>query len=92
MLASSITCHMIGRIILGLAMIGVGFIFVWKTEIPFRLIGYIPTAERIFMGGSRFFYKLLGLLIIFIGALVVAGLQDDFIAVTLGSLLTGGRK
>jgi hypothetical protein len=68
-------------------MIGVGFTMVWKTDFYYNLIGYIDFAERYFSGGSRVFYKLVGVIMIFIGALVVANLQNSFIEGTLGRLL-----
>ncbi|PIR94653.1 hypothetical protein COT97_00130 [Candidatus Falkowbacteria bacterium CG10_big_fil_rev_8_21_14_0_10_39_11] len=78
---------MIGRVMLGLIFIGVGFVCVWKTDIPFGLIGYIDFAERWLMGGSRVFYKAVGLFLVFLGALIVANLQQKFLDATLGSLL-----
>ena len=78
---------MLGRIILGLIFIGIGFFFVWKTDIPYGLIGYIDFAERFFRGGSRTFYKLVGILFIFLGALLIVNLQGRFLEATLGRLL-----
>ncbi|HCC22768.1 TPA: hypothetical protein DF272_01160 [Candidatus Falkowbacteria bacterium] len=77
---------MLGRIFLGLIFLGVGFVCVWKTDIPYNLIGYINFAERWF-GGSRVFYKALGLFLIFMGALLIANLQQRFLEATLGNLL-----
>ena len=69
---------MIGRIIIGAIIATIGFFFVWKTDIPFRLIGYVNFAEKYFSGGSRYFYKLLGILFLFIGILFMTGLQKAF--------------
>jgi hypothetical protein len=80
---------MIARIIIGIIFIGVGFVFVWKTDIPYRLIGYVPFAERVFMGGSRMFYKLLGILLVVLGAIIIAGLQTSVLDATIGRLFLG---
>lgn len=77
---------MIGRIIIGIIMLGVGFLFVWKTDIPMGLIGQLQLG-RFFSGGSRFLYKLIGIIIIFIGVLAITNLHNEFIAATLGSFL-----
>ncbi|OGF30032.1 hypothetical protein A2533_01490 [Candidatus Falkowbacteria bacterium RIFOXYD2_FULL_35_9] len=68
-------------------MVVVGFFFSWKTQWPMNMIGYVAFAERWFMGGSRTFYKLLGIILIFIGIIVITNLQDRFIAATLGNIL-----
>lgn len=74
------------RIIIGIIMIVLGFSVVWKTDFFFNLIGPIPFAEKVFFGGSRSFYKLAGLLIVILGALVVANLQGGLIEGTIGRL------
>jgi uncharacterized membrane protein YuzA (DUF378 family) len=71
-------------------MIGVGFVFVWKTDKVYNLLGYVPFAERYLSGGSRFFYKLVGLAAIFVGAMVVANLQWDFVGALFGKAIPGG--
>jgi hypothetical protein len=78
---------MIARILLGAVVIGVGFVCVWKTEIPYSMIGPIEFAERNFSGGSRLFYKLMGIFIIFIGALILTGQENGFLDATLGKIL-----
>ena len=70
------------RILLGLAVMVVGFLIVWKTGVIYEWFGTVDWAERkLGGGGSRLFYKLLGVGTVFIGI---------FIAVDLiGSILGG---
>ncbi len=78
----------IGRIIGGLVLVGIGFLFVWKSEALLQNIGAIAWAEDKLgsMGGTRMFYKLLGLVIIFIGFMVMTGLFGGFVLGTVGRL------
>jgi len=73
------------RIIAGLVIVGIGFIFIWKTEAFLRSIGRIDWAERK-LGGTRNFYKLLGIIVIFIGLLTMTGMIGGFIQGTIGRL------
>ncbi len=79
---------MIGRIIIGLLILGAGFICVWRTQWAIDLIGPIEFAEKTFTSGSWTFYKIVGVLVVILGAIVVAGLQDDLLNATLGSWLS----
>ncbi|TAL50624.1 hypothetical protein EPN81_02385 [Patescibacteria group bacterium] len=70
------------RIPLGLAVMVVGFLMVQKTDVVLSWFGRIPFAEEKFgSGGSRFFYKLLGIattfLGIFIATNVISGILED---------------
>lgn len=76
-----------GRIILGLIIIAVGFIFVWRPKIPLDFIGRSALGEKLLIGGSYSFYKFVGIVIIFVGILVTVGLQDNLIEFLLGGLL-----
>ncbi|MBI5793737.1 hypothetical protein HZA87_01445 [Candidatus Uhrbacteria bacterium] len=71
------------RVPLGLIIMVIGFLIVWKTEKFFTWFGEIPFAEKTFgAGGSRFFYKLIGVLVAFIGIFVATNIISDI----LGSL------
>ncbi|MEK9129858.1 MAG: hypothetical protein AAB526_00425 [Patescibacteria group bacterium] len=63
-------------IIIGLLIIIAGFFLVIKTEWFIRIVGINYWAERWFgtEGGTRMFYKLLGILFCFIGFLTMTGL------------------
>jgi hypothetical protein len=76
------------RIPLGLLIMVIGFLIVKKTTVVMSWFGRIPFAEDKFgTGGSYFFYKLLGTLIVFIGIFVatnvISGILED-----LAGLLT----
>ncbi|MBI4437537.1 hypothetical protein HY631_01150 [Candidatus Uhrbacteria bacterium] len=68
------------RIPLGLIIMVVGFLIVKKTEVFFSWFGEIPFAEKTFgTGGSRFFYKLIGVLVVFIGIAVATNVISDIL-------------
>jgi len=73
------------RTIGGLILVGVGVLFVWKTEWFMRNIGRIEWAEAK-LGDTRIFYKLIGLAIVFIGLMTVTGMLGGFIMGTVGRL------
>lgn len=69
------------RIPLGLAIMVIGFLIVLKTEKVFTWFGEIPFAEAKFgAGGSRFFYKLIGVLVTFIGIFVATNVISDILS------------
>lgn len=78
------------RILGGLALAGIGFLFVWKTEWLMQNIGTIEWAEEKLAtsGGTRTFYKLLGIIIIFVGLMMMSGLLGGLILGTVGRLFT----
>jgi hypothetical protein len=79
---------LIGRIIGGLVLAGIGFLFVWKSEALLQNVGSIAWAEDKLgsMGGTRMFYKLFGLLIIFFGFMTMTGMFGGFVMGTVGRL------
>ncbi len=81
------------RIVVGLILIVLGFLMVWKTEPLVRFTGYNSWAEAKMgtMGGTRMLYKLIGILLIFFGMLAVFNLYNSFLSATIGTLLGGGR-
>jgi len=70
---------MIGRIIFGIILCIIGFICVKKPEWPLDLIGFSGFAEKFMMGGSRFFYQVIGIIIIFVGFLAITNLHGQVI-------------
>lgn len=82
-----------GHILLGIIFCVVGVLITLKSEWIFREFGRTEFAERYlsFEGGSRFFYKLIGIAIIFVGFLIIGGIHFsilNWIAKTLfGGLL-----
>ena len=77
------------KFIFGLILIAIGFTLVWKTEAWFGFFGRIAFAEKWLgtEGGSRLFYKLIGILAILIGMLLVTGLYDDVLGSATGPLV-----
>jgi hypothetical protein len=73
------------NIIGGLVIIGFGVLFIWQTEWFLKNFGRIDWAEAK-LGGTRNFYKILGLIVIFIGLLVMTGMIRGFILGTAGRL------
>jgi multisubunit Na+/H+ antiporter MnhB subunit len=68
----------IGQFFLGLLITGAGFIFVWRTQWIQSLVGYSEFGEKWF-GSSQLLYKLVGVIVCFIGLLTAVGLIDEFI-------------
>jgi hypothetical protein len=58
-----------------------GYLMVWKSDWLLRNIGSIPSAEKYLHteGGSRLMYKLIGILLLLLGALHATNLLEDFI-------------
>ena len=77
----------------GLIAVAIGVSVIWKTEGYLSFFGRVAWAGRNLgvEGGSRLFYKLLGLVIIFFGFMATTGLFDGFMQ-GLASVLTGGAS
>jgi hypothetical protein len=83
------------KIITGIIVVAVGVFMVWRTETMLRIFGRVDWAEQHLGldGGSRLFYKLLGLLLCFIGIAVATGLGRALFMGTVGLILfPGGVK
>ena len=63
------------KYLLGLVLIGVGFVIMWKSDWIMNNFGRIPWAEKHLgmEGGTRLFWKLIGLLIILGSFLYMSG-------------------
>lgn len=72
------------RIFIGFLIVGVGFIFVWKSEWFLINIGRVDWAEQKLSGGSRIFYKLLGLGLCLLGFSVITNLYSDILTAFAG--------
>ena len=72
-------------------MVAVGFLLAWKTEWLVENFGHITWAEEHLGsdGGTRLFYKLLGILIILVGFGTLTGIFQDILTVTLTPLFSG---
>ena len=70
-----------GQFILGMFIAGIGFIIVLKAAWMLQNFGSIPFAEKNMRteGGSRAFYKLIGLLFMIGGIMHATGLLGPFV-------------
>ena len=77
-----------GNIILGIALATIGLLIVLKTEWLIQNFGTNAWAEAKFgfSGGSRLFYKLIGIGIILIGFLFITGMWEGFLIGTVGRI------
>lgn len=69
------------QIILGLIIMGVGALIIIKSEAVLNAFGRMAWFEEHFgmEGGSRLGYKMIGMLVAFIGILMATGLIGGFI-------------
>lgn len=75
------------RIPLGIIVMFVGFWMVLKTETVLSWFGEVPFAEEKFgPGGTRFFYKLLGILVTFIGIFIATNIISNILESVAGVL------
>lgn len=78
---------MFSRILIGLILVGIGFVIVWKTRKFIETFGSIPWADaKLGGGGTSIMYKFIGLFVIFIGFLWAFNLWNAFLDATLGSI------
>lgn len=77
--------------IYGLLGVALGALIVVKSEWIIQNFGSYDWADQHLgtSGGSRLFYKLIGLAIILFSLLSMAGLMDDILLGIFGSLFTG---
>lgn len=67
------------RIILGFIGIIIGFLIIWRSEWIFQQFGRVDWAEEHLSGGSRVFYKLVGLGVILISFIYMGGFLEGII-------------
>lgn len=77
--------------LLWLIGVGLGFLIIWKSEWLYQNFGTVAWAEEHLgtEGGSRLFYKLFGLVLIFISFLGVSGLLGGMVLGIFGGLFKG---
>lgn len=76
------------RIIIGLIGTAIGVLITVYSENMLKAFGRVPSAEKYlgFEGGSRLFYKLLGVLIAAVAILYMTGLLQNMILGFFGPL------
>ncbi|PIS05158.1 MAG: hypothetical protein COT81_02660 [Candidatus Buchananbacteria bacterium CG10_big_fil_rev_8_21_14_0_10_42_9] len=79
------------RFIFGFIGIAVGFLLVWKADWILNNFGHIEWAEEHLSteGGTRLFWKLLGLLIIILSMLYMFGILQGIILSIFSSMFRG---
>lgn len=75
------------RILIGLGIAGLGVFMVIKTRVILDFFGPWDWAEAKLNGGSNLFYKLIGIVAIFLGFLYATNLWNAFLSATLGGLV-----
>jgi hypothetical protein len=79
---------------LGLILMVVGFLIVWKSEAILGFFGPIGFFEKYLgtEGGSRLGWKLIGILFFFFGFLIMTGMINGFMLWLLSPLLNSGNR
>ncbi|MFA6421961.1 MAG: hypothetical protein WCV92_00985 [Candidatus Buchananbacteria bacterium] len=76
---------MLVQIIIGLICLVVGFFFVWKPEKMVEFIGEQQWAEKFFgYGRSSTGYQVIGIVIIFVGFVIMTGLGGGMLRFFFG--------
>lgn len=80
-----------GQFIVGIIVAGIGFLIVWKADWFYHNFGSVPFAEKFLSteGGTRLFYKLIGILIMIGGMMHATGLLAPTIAGIANKLFGG---
>ncbi len=80
------------NIIIGIIIMIVGFLMVWKTIWFYNFFGRIGWAEKYISteGGSYLAYKLIGILAIFIGFFLATGWINDILIAIFAPKHKGG--
>jgi hypothetical protein len=79
------------KIIIGIVGVAIGSLITIKSETILKMFGRVPFAEKYLglEGGSRTFYKLLGVLIAVLAILLMTGMLQKMILGFLGPLFGG---
>lgn len=81
------------RIIIGVVVVAIGAFFVIRTRTLLEFFGPIGWAEaKLGGGGSNLMYKMIGIVVCFIGFMVATNLWNAFLQATLGSLFGMNRE
>jgi hypothetical protein len=86
--------NFIWSVVGGIVLMAVGCLFVIKSEWFLQNFGSIPWAEQHLGldGGTRLFYKLLGILIAIVGMMMATGLLGGALLGTVGRLFVPGNQ
>lgn len=65
--------------IFGFIAVALGFLVVWKSEWIYQNFGTVDWAELHLSGGTRLFWKLMGIALIVLSFLVMGGVVQSFL-------------
>lgn len=78
---------MIVNILIGLILVAIGFVLVWKTRKFIEFFGTSAWADaKLGGGGTSLLYKAIGLVLIFVGFMWATNLWGAFLESMLGGL------
>jgi len=79
------------RFFIGLIIVVLGFLLVWKANPIVETFGHVPFAEKYLGadGGTRLFWKLIGILSIILGFMYMFGLIEGIIWTIFSPLFRG---
>ena len=82
---------MILRILLGIGLMALGALFVAKSDWLYENIGAMDWADKYLgmQGGSRFGYKLIGIIMVIVGILLATNLFGSLAMGTIGKYFRG---
>lgn len=79
------------RVPLGLIVMVIGYLIVLKSDVVFGWFGTNEFAEKYLgSGGSRLFYKLAGILVVFAGIFIATNVMSDILG-SLAGVLTNSK-
>ena len=80
-------------IIIGLLTMVVGFFMVYRPRFFVDFIGHQAWVEKVFsVSDDELAYKIIGIIVIFIGALIMTGLVWDLVGWLLSPAINAGRR
>ncbi len=81
------------NIFIGLLLVVIGFLIVWKTRKIIDVFGTSSWADaKLGGGGTMLLHKFIGIVVIFVGFMWATNLWNAFLQATLGSLLTPNKE
>jgi len=81
------------QIIIGLLVVGLGFLMVYKPRFFIDFMGHQDWIEKILqVYDDELAYKVMGIIIIFVGAFIMTGLIWDILGWALSPVINAGRK
>lgn len=81
------------NILIGILLIIIGFLIVWKSRKFIDFFGTIDWAEvKLGGGGTNLMYKLVGIISILVGFIWATGMWNAFLNATLGGILFPGQR